>query len=246
MAAVVLISSLVFCSVSHADRRNFVWAYEAKTIGKGEAETEYYFTALANKAPTDTDYQMDFHHDLELEYGITDHFDLALYQMFRHQEGEDFQYRGYKVRARYRFGEAEEYFLDTLLYVELIHKPLSNEIEFEEKGVFSKNIGSFLISFNTTLEQEAQYEAALQEYQFTQTLALGYQIKPWLTVGTEWMVNTLITSNAGYENTACLAGPTISFAGQKVWWNLGALYQLTQEYDEHARFEVRSLLGIYL
>lgn len=244
----VLLLMLVFMlpKMAEADRRNFVWTYEAKTMAKGEAEIEYYFTTFANKKDTDTDYKLDINHDLEIEYGVTDHFDIAMYQMFRQQEGKSFTYRGYKLRGRYRFGETGQYFVDPLIYIEFIHKPFSHEVEFEEKLVLSKNIGNLIIAFNATFEQEIKHKDNVQEYKFIPTLAIGYQIRPWITVGAEFLGKTQIINPGGYDFTSFMAGPTISLAGKKVWWDVGALFQVTKEYNNQPRFQVRSLLGIFL
>jgi hypothetical protein len=63
----------VFCEVSEAGRR-FTYVYEAKVAKKGEIELENWVTWKSG--PNDQN-GFDFRH--EIEYGVTDRFQLALY-----------------------------------------------------------------------------------------------------------------------------------------------------------------------
>src|SRR3989338_6106239 len=89
---------------SYADRRSYVWTYEYQTMPKGHAEIEYYLTEEQKnieKAKPNT-----WKHWLELEYGITDHWDISMYQQFKQTNpatgSSSFEYDGFKVRTRYR------------------------------------------------------------------------------------------------------------------------------------------------
>ncbi|MDP2943604.1 MAG: hypothetical protein Q8O36_08900, partial [Candidatus Omnitrophota bacterium] len=85
-------------SNSYADRRSYVWTYEYKTMPKGMAEVEYYLTAELpdiDKSKVNT-----WKHQLELEYGITDHWDVSMYQQFKQSNTETsdkFEYDGFKL-----------------------------------------------------------------------------------------------------------------------------------------------------
>ena len=138
LLAVAILINLALPNTGLADRRNFLWSYEAKTMAKGETELEQYFTTDVDKSETDTNYRLTHEHQIEVEYGITDNFDVGIYQIFRQREGEGFSYRGYKTRGRYRFGEMGQYFFDPLIYLEFTHKPTGHEVEFEEKIVLAK------------------------------------------------------------------------------------------------------------
>lgn len=243
------LSLITLPSFAHADRRSFVWNYEARTMAKGEKELEYYLTSSVNR-PEGQDFdQLTFEHQVEIEYGVTDNFDVAMYQIFRQREtdagADTFTWRGYKARARYRFGEIGQYFVDPLVYFEFIHKPAGDEIEFEEKLVLSKNIGHFILAFNGTLEQEIQYKADVKEYLYKPGLAAGYQAAPWVVIGAETEARFVSTDPGGYDHSAFFAGPTLSLAGESLWWNIGALFQVTDRYNEEPRYEVRSIVGLY-
>lgn len=232
-------------SLARADRRSFVWNYEAKTMQAEEAELEYYLTGSALRPSGTADDQSRFEHQVEVEYGLTDNFDVAMYQVFRQVEDEELRYRGYKLRTRYRFGDIGEHILDPLIYLEVHHNPLSEEVEFEQKLVLAKNFEKVILAFNLTTEEEIKYKDDAEEYLIKPSLALGYQLRPWITLALEAENRALFTSPGGFDHNSIHAGPTISLAGQRLWWNVGALIQATDAYSEEPRYEVRTLMGLF-
>src|SRR4030042_381529 len=76
--AVVVLALFAFCNSASADRRSYVWTYEYMTMPRGTKEIEYYLTT---KIPQDQNAEINnMEHQLEFEYGISDHWDIALYQ----------------------------------------------------------------------------------------------------------------------------------------------------------------------
>src|SRR5947208_2997434 len=72
-------------------------------------------------------------HKVELEYGLTDHWDLALYHVFA-QEAGAFKFDSWRAETRYRFAEKGEWPVDLLLYFE-VERPadFAEPWEVEEK-----------------------------------------------------------------------------------------------------------------
>jgi len=70
---------LFAADVADADRRGYVWTYEYQTMPKDMSELEYYLT---HKAPDFHKYDKKntWEHQLEYEYGLTDRWDIAVYQ----------------------------------------------------------------------------------------------------------------------------------------------------------------------
>lgn len=94
-------------SSSLADKRSYVWTYEYLTMHKSEAEIEYYFTQSAKdiqdlKTTTNE-------HQVEIEYGIKDRLDFALYQTFKQSPGGSLKYEKFKTRFRLRLGKKKLY-----------------------------------------------------------------------------------------------------------------------------------------
>lgn len=235
-----------------ADRRNFAWSYEYKTMSKGELELENYFTPKVNSVDDET--ETSWEHWLELEYGLTDKTDVSLYQMFKQKHKSALQYNGYKIRARHRFGTLGQYPLDPLIYLEFIQKP--DEIEFEQKIVLAKNLDKTFFAINFTFEQaieeeeengEKEEKETELELAFNPSFGIGYQVSPNLSLSLEFLNKNKI-SEGEVKNPALFAGPTISWATEKGWWTLNFLPLINRTEDvkkAHDEFMVRSLIGIF-
>ena len=98
----LVLVTLLLCSHANADRRGYVWTYEYLTMPKGQAEMEYYLT---HKIPDlhKYDEKNTWEHQFELEYGLTDHWDISMYQRFQQtntDSDDKFEYTGTKLRTR--------------------------------------------------------------------------------------------------------------------------------------------------
>ena len=124
IAAVFTICLLGTAGISEnalADRRSYVWTYEYQTMPKGMAEIEYYLTE--EQINIEKTRPNTWKHWIELEYGITDHWDISMYQQFKQSnttKSSTFEYDGFKIRTRYRFLEKDKLPVDTMLYLEYI------------------------------------------------------------------------------------------------------------------------------
>jgi hypothetical protein len=76
-----------------ADRRMFVWNYEAQTLPRGEAELETYLT-LSSTDRNRTIGRTSAQHQLELEIGMTNRFDPAIYEVFQQEPRTGLAYDG--------------------------------------------------------------------------------------------------------------------------------------------------------
>src|SRR5574341_1317649 len=118
MAAMGLM--LWLTGAAHGDRRAYVWTYEYATQPKGDTEIEYYFTSAVDRLGLGVS---SYKHWVELEYGLTEHWDVGLYQMFEQEPGDGyFYYDGWKLRTRYRFSEKGVLPVDPLVYLEYIEE----------------------------------------------------------------------------------------------------------------------------
>ena len=106
-------------NAANADRRGYVWTYEYQTMPKGHAELEYYLTHKVTDFHK-YDNKNSWEHQVEYEYGLTDRWDVSIYQRWKQSNtasDDKFEYTGTKLRTRYRIGEKGMYPLDTLLYL---------------------------------------------------------------------------------------------------------------------------------
>ena len=103
LCSLLLGFALGLAAPSHADRRSYVWTYEYKTMPKGMMELEYYQTL--EFPDTNNTKVSTWKQNVELEYGLTDRWDVSIYQNFKQANiasGGTFSYDGFKVRTRYR------------------------------------------------------------------------------------------------------------------------------------------------
>src|SRR3989338_6742434 len=158
VVSMVIVFMFIFGSAqkSFADRRSYVWTYEYQTMPKGHFEVEYYLTEEQKnieKAKGTT-----WKHWLELEYGVTDRFDISMYQQFKQSNtgsSNTFEYDGFKIRGRYRISEKDKLPIDTLVYLEYIRNDnLEKPNVFEGKLILAKDIWNFNIAYNQIFKQE--------------------------------------------------------------------------------------------
>lgn len=236
----ILVLVLCFMSIftgiktASADWRSYVWTYEYMTMRKGTAEVEYYMTTEI--PDLDITNINTWKHWLELEYGITDHLDVAMYQQFKQTNIPDkskFEYDGFKIRTRYRFGEKGQFLLDPLVYLEWIRNDdFSKPNVLEGKLILAKNIFKFNIAYNQIIKQELE-SGGKTEHEYA--AGINYELLHNLKLGIE--------SKGNYTAAKYYLGPTISWAesGHKFWVSFGTVFGLNNKSDD---FQSRLLVGI--
>ena len=217
---------------SYADRRSYVWTYEYMTMPKGMWEVEGYLTTEVpdmGKSNINT-----VKPQVELEYGVTERLDLAVYQMWKisnKAKENDSKYDGFKLRARYRIGQKGRFIVDPLLYFEYIRDAdYSKPNVGEFKLVLGRDIGDFNLSYNQiakrNLDQGGKTEC---EY----AAGLSYKLTPAVKLGME--------SKGSYNKRKIALGPTLSWSGKKVWLALGAAWGLNERTDD---LQTRIIVGV--
>lgn len=217
-----------------ADPRTFVWTYEYMTMHEGKAEMEYY--ATAEVADTSVPENSSWKHQLELEYGLTDRTDLALYQMFSQANTattKAFRYDGLKMRARHRLAEKGELPLDTLLYAEYKRSTdLSAQGSLEAKLILAKDLGRLRLAYNQVAEFPLE-KPSDADHRFS--AGAGWKFSDTVRAGLE--------ATGVYGEDSYTLGPTVNFRApdMKVWVSLGQLYGLNSGSKDS---QTRLLLGV--
>jgi hypothetical protein len=252
-ACAALLATVAGAPSALADRRAFTHTYEYMTMPKGDLELEFYNTQETLELD-DTESPTGFEQKIEVEYGITDHWDVSIYQVFGGGEGGGSQSYGYEateVRTRYRFAERGEWPVDVLLYFEII-KPFGVlGLGLEPKLVLARDFGPVTAVLNLALEVEAEEEGDEVEYELEPEYALGvtYEVVPEWKVGVEsWgALETFVET----EEYAVYAGPAISWAPSSNFWAtatagfklLGADDPLGENEPD---FSFRIILGLHI
>ncbi len=231
LAATAAVMAMLAAAV-FADQRYYVWTYGYQTLARGNAEIESYFTLTAPDHDR-LENNVRSEHQLELEIGMTDRFDFAIYQVFRQDAGEALEYQGFKLRSRYRFTEAGRLPLDPLAYLEYIGKPDFAEHEVEFKLVLSKDLGRLNAALNPTLE-------------FVKEGAQEWDLEPAYAMAASWGVNSLL--RAGVEGKGSqqghYIGPTIAHGSEGLWVAIGSAFRISAQDSDAPDLQIRMLLGL--
>ncbi|HSN91085.1 MAG TPA: hypothetical protein VLS93_07635, partial [Anaeromyxobacteraceae bacterium] len=120
-------------AAARADRRYYGETYNAVTAPKGALDVELWTTyheppSEAAGAPS------LWRHQLEIETGLTDRWDVAVYGIARQIEGSDVEFEAVKLETRYALAAPGTWFVDPVLYLE-VKKDFVDEKPFaiEEK-----------------------------------------------------------------------------------------------------------------
>lgn len=234
MGLAVLMAVLLLPLDSFADRRGFVWTYEYMTMPKGEAEIEYYLTSqLPDRSNRETS---NWEHQFEFEYGITNRWDISLYQTFRQKNtktGSTMEYNKFKVRTRYRLGKKGQYLVNPLIYLEYLRAAdLSDPARLEAKLILAKDIGRFSLAYNQIAEEEFK-DNGEKEVENKYAFGINYEINPKFKLGLE--------STGNYSEVKYYLGPTISLAREKFWLSFGMVWGLNKDSDDA---QTRLLIGL--
>ena len=230
-----------------ADRRSFVRAYEVATQPKGNLEFEFWNDIYAPKAGFDqaTTIPGDksgTEHRFELEYGLTDRWDLALYHVLAQGPVEGLHFDSWRLETRYRLAEKDEWPVDVMLYFE-VERPVrfAEPWEAEEKLILEKDFGPLGLVANLVAEQKVRH--LNQGHLYEIDLGARYEVTPALRVGVEgW---TIQRTTDGVTRGSWFAGPSLSVATAKIWIHLGVGFGLGIG-DGDATAQVRSVLGFNL
>ena|SRR5712692_2210201 len=231
---------LLAAPAARADRRSFIRAYEYATQPKGNLEFELWNDVLAPKAGGFDKAATE--HRLELEYGLTDHWDLALYHVLTQDPDAPLHFDSWRMETRYRLLEKGEWPVDVMLYFE-VERPavFADPWETEEKLILAKDIGPWGLVANLVAEQKFLH--ARDKHLYEIDLGARYELSPALRVGAEaWTIQQTI---AGATKGSWFLGPSISVAAAKIWVQLGVGFGLGAG-DTDASVEVRSVLGFNL
>ena len=227
-AIFVVALAVLWTASAWADQKPYVWTYDYSTLARDSTEIEYYQTSVVKDRRISS--ASDWEQQIEFEYGITDHLDAAIYQVFGQPAGGGgFTYEGYKARLRYRIAEKNVLPLDILLYAEHVESTTEDN-EFEGKLVLAKDIGKLNIAYNQIFEKTYDNDKGAEH---GYAAGVSYELTHAFTFGIE--------SKGNYTKGTYAAGPTLAWSGGRIWANIGAVFALNDRTNDR---EVRFLMGI--
>ena len=241
---IALTSALLLAAAdaARADRRTMIRAYEFQTQPQGNLELELWNDV---EAPRSAFTDSTIVTRVELEYGITDRWDAALYHVFAQggpqAEPQPFHFDSWRLESRYRLAEKGEWPVDVMIYGELERPADFNEpFEVEEKLILEKDFGRFALIANLVGEQHLLRADLGRTWEVD--LGARYELMPQLRAAVEfWTTHEYVGQDVSRNY---YLGPSISVATQRVWVQFGIGFGLDASQDQ--QMLIRSVLGFNL
>ncbi|MDJ0763437.1 MAG: hypothetical protein QNJ97_10650 [Myxococcota bacterium] len=240
---------LIVPEVAYADLKPFAYTYLTKTISAGELELEHYLDMglqgwddPATEAAEKNWGEVDWKHNLEFEYGITDAWDFGLYNQLSQKPYGSLNYDGIKLRTRYNFAEGREWLIQPGLYFEVGY--FGDAVKFEEMVIVSLEIDIFVTSLNLKAEQELEYGGGETEMAYEAIISYGAGIR----LGKKTAISLEYYGKAKFEEGELdyfvnYLGPTLHIVADRFYWNISAQPQLGT-LDDKAAVRIRSLFAV--
>ncbi len=223
---------LAIPAATRADRRYYGETYNASTAPRGSLDVELWTTYAAppgNAAGVPGLWR----HQLELETGITDRWDVAVYGVARQVRGEAVEFEAVKLESRLALAAPGTWLVDPVVYVEL-QKTFVEDRPFsvEEKLILAKDLGQLNVSLNLAGEQEFAGGEVEPEWEYA--LGSSWELVPAFRLGAEIFGDRAKAEvSPALERTAwqAWAGPAVSIAVARSWLVLAAGFGLNGESD---------------
>jgi hypothetical protein len=233
-------------SISFGGVRHFTFLYEAPTSARGSLELENWVTWQRITDPNRSD-QVDFRH--ELEYGVTDKFQVSIYlaDWFyeSNQEHSGFAYTDSAIELIYNLTNPVDDPIGLSFYGEI--KAGDRLVELESKLIAQKNFGPLILAYNATMEAVWEgNELDEREGEFSQAVGASYEISPRISAGIELLHEFVFPKWRDEEKIRNLfVGPNVSYRRGNWFVTVTALAQATDTEDE-PDLQVRTIFGIGL
>ena len=240
----VAAAALAAAPVAHAERRAFTHTYEYLTAPEGATEVELHTTQA--RATWDDGSAEHYQLALELEHGITDRWDIALYHVFEQSSGlptdaVPLHLAEIKLESRYRFAERGELPVDVVAYGELARQFGASAYDAEVKAIAARDFGMMTLAVNAIAEVEFGADVDASELELGWAAGATYELSPAWKVGAEsWGA----FEAEEIDQAAGWAGPAASWAPSAgLWVTATAGFGLTDTSD---KFVVSGLIGLNL
>jgi len=200
-------------SQAHADRRAYGVTYEAVTAPRGELDVETWSTFAPQGEVDGGPSSRGVREMIELEYGITDRWDAALYNMLDMITTGDTAsgYAGFKLETRYRPSDRGEWPIDPVFYLEVQQLFRGDARQkYEAKLILARDIGDLNLAANVAIEEERTTEPAWNT-EVEYALGTSYALSPAWMIGAELFGKAEKAEMGGIDNRSW-AGPALSWA----------------------------------
>ena len=170
--------------IAQAHLRDYVINQNYYTTKRGEFEVELYNDMNFTDANNDDTYNST--HQLELEYGLFDHLQLAYYEVYAWDREHHWERDELKLEGKLRLAEAGQWPVDVAYYVEYAnpngHRRIHSDT-VEQKLILSKDFGLWNVVTNLIAEKKIN---AAEGWAWEYTAGVSYGLTPRTRLGLEW------------------------------------------------------------
>ncbi len=217
--------------------------YETKIHAPGEVAYEQWVTWKTQKESDPGFNSVAFRH--ELEFGITDRLQLALYlsdwRVQWDRQRTTTEWRDVAVEAIYKLTDPVTDGFGTALYGEIKGGP--ELLVVEAKLLLQKNFGPTVIAWNGIIEAEWEGENLDESTGVLgQSLGVSYEISPKFLVGAELLHEVEGSEWSGWNDHVLNIGPNVSIRTDKFWLTVTPLFQVT-DLEGEPNLQLRAILG---
>lgn len=252
MTATALVAGTLLLGTAHAGERRFTYVYEATTAPKNELEVENWVTWETQKEDGLRGNTFAFRH--ELEYGVTDHFQLSVYaadwkvvdNVASGEKGAQAIYEDSGLEAVYNLTNPVTDWIGSAVYGEV--RLGDQSLGLESKLILQKDFGPLVLAYNASLEAEWEGDRLGDFHETTgsieQTLGASYQMTPNFLIGGEFLHEIELSQWQSPADQIVYVGPNASFRYDRFFVTATAMIQATAIVDE-PDFQLRAIFGFH-
>lgn len=245
-------------AAASANERHFTRVYESAVLPEGAREVETWSTPRWGRDA----FYVAFDYRLELEAGVTERLQTALYlnaTVENAQSGQSSRL-GLSSEWKYRLLDPVADAVGLALYGELT--VTTAELELEGKVIVDKRLGDLLVAANVVGEYDVELAPGAIATDGLLQLDLGatYLLGRGFGVGVELENDTRFSADQGYESSTLIGGPVLTYAARG-WWiaasfgpqlfaakstTFAAQYPGPLQLHDNERYQARVLFSFHL
>ncbi|MEA2696274.1 MAG: hypothetical protein QOI66_545, partial [Myxococcales bacterium] len=222
-----------------ANPRPLPFTYQSESLPEGAGEVEQFVDFVpirALSAGGNPTWYNASQFQTEIEYGLTDRLELALYFTFVPNAGDRVvaapaltEGNGSKQRVRYRLADPAAWPVDVALYGEVSEN--EREIELEAKIILQRRFGRLRLMTNLWAEREFYFDGT-KEWVLNSTAGTTYEFSPRFHLGFEgWLRAEYPDGQVGGRafnlGPHVFVGPAFLLNFGRVWWATGAYLRVS-------------------
>ena len=240
LLATALWASVGSAVITQASDRHFTYSYETTTMPKGTWEFEPWAT-LKHYGDHDV-YQFRY----ELEYGVTDNFQLSAYLSdwtYTDGGGQKAEWNTAGLEAVYSMTNPNTDWIGSALYGEVLVGP--EKFALEGKLLLQKNFGPLSVVYNAIVEAEWEgenYDERVGVWE--NTIGVCYNLSPKLSIGVEAVHEIEFADWSDAGDHIFSVGPNVSYHANGFYAAVTGLF-LANDVEGEPEAQVRLLMGFH-